>query len=166
MTDETSELMDKGLIPRSVVPRNTTPNEPAQVIYDRITVVETISHQPVSVGEKAFPLQSKFWRTLSHHDRPYQRSFKVTEDSVPLDVGWAREWPGIGLIHVSNDEGRFFQTIPTPAEREALTHKVIELGEWLILPGESMRGVPADVNKLRIRSRSGTIRVTVTVYPA
>lgn len=166
MTDETSSLVEQGLIPRAVVPRNTVPNKPPAVAHDRITVVETVSFTSLS-GTRTAPVDSRYWRRLAlTGDRPYQRSFLVTEEPVPLDVGWAREWPGIGLLHVSNDVGKRRQVIPTPAELAEDAKKVVELGDWLILPGESMRGLPKDYSQLKIRCQFGSARVTVTVYPA
>lgn len=162
------DLVEKGLIPRSAVPRNTIATQPTKVINDRITVVELISHQRVTLGERSPPVDSKYWRELKHSDQPYQRSYTVTEDSKPLDIGWAREWPnGIGMIHIANIEGAFSQTIPTQAEKDALAVRIVEVGsDWLIYPGESMRGVPSSPNILNVRCRSGSAKITVTVYPA
>ena len=155
----------RGSLPRSGVPQNTLPVKPSPVIYDRLTVVEMISFASVD-GVRAPPVESKYSRVLRHTDQPYQRSYKVTETPTPLDLGWAREWDGVGLLHISNDEGIRPQYIPTPQERVATAARVVELGEWLIRPGESQRGVPKDIKTLMVRCQSGEARITVTIYPA
>jgi hypothetical protein len=162
---KSAALMDQGVILPSITPRNTVLEKPEPMSHDRITVVETISFASPE-GIRVRPVESRYWRPLKHGgDSPYQRSFKITETPTPLDIGWAREWPKIGLIHVSNDEGRRLQTLPTQAEKDELAKKIVKLDKWLILPGESMRGLPEDVSQLLISSLHGSIRITVTVYP-
>lgn len=165
MTDETNSLIEKGLIPRSAVPRNTVQEKPVPLSGDRITVVESISYTSLD-GVRVPPVESRYVHQLKTRDQPYQRSFRVGENAVPLDIGWAREWPEIGLIHVSNDEGKNRTVIPSPSDLAELAKKMVELGGWLIPPGKSMRGLPKDIHKVTIRSQHGTARVTVTVYPA
>lgn len=163
--EETKSLMDQGLIPRSASVRNTVLEKPPAQIHDRITVVETISFTSMD-GDRVRPVESKYWYSLSLNDRPYQRSYKVGEDAVPLDMGWAKEWAEIGLIHVSNDMGKRRSFAPTPAELEEDERRVLELGDWLIPAGRSMRGYHKDPSQLLIRSQCGVIPITVTVYPA
>lgn len=168
------DIDSKGSIPRSDVPRNTVKEKPQPISKDRITVVETISHQRIGAGAKlGHPTESKYWRLLDHSDQPYQRQIKVSEEWTYLDLGWAKDWPGIGLIHVSNDEGRFYTVQPSAEEIAEADNKVLVLSlvrddtdAWLILPGESMRGLPSSAKQLSIRCQSGTARATVTVYPA
>jgi len=154
-----------GGIVRVAIPRNTLPNKPSPIQYDRLTVVETMAFM-AHKGTRVPPVESKYCRVLSHSDRPYQRTYKVGETPGPLDLGWAREWPAVGLIHVSNDEGKYNSFIPTPKEVQERALKIVELGDWLIYPGESMRGVHKDIQTLLVRCRSGFAEITITIFPA
>lgn len=155
-----------GAIGRSVVPRNTVQVRPVSISRDRFTVVETIAFNSQG-GSRVAPVESKYFRELSsQEDRPYQRTYKVSEEPKPLDLGWAGEWAEIGLLHVSNDEGKHTPYIPTPKEKQETAKRIVELGDWLILPGESMRGLPKVIKDLKVRCQSGTAKITVTIYPA
>lgn len=163
---------DVGLESGSV--EGTTPKlkaKPTPVVKDRITVVETIYYQPF--GDQATSVESKFDRILDSVDeQPYSRKCKATEEWQSLDTGWVKT---CSMLSIENNEGKFAQRIPTPEERDEAKAKVLELaysGEyvdedtWLILPGESMRGLPADLSRLLIRCRKGSAKFTVTAFPA
>ena len=162
MSDEEEE---RGFLGGSLIPQNTVPIKAAPLTVDRITVVETISYASQEPGQVP-AVSSKYTRLVQHTERPYQRTYKVTEESKPLDLGWAAEWEKISLLHVANEEGRFLQFIPTPKEVKATRQKIVQVGEWLVHPGESLRATPADIRSLTIRSLSGPARVTITIYPA
>jgi hypothetical protein len=148
-------------------------------LVDTITVTETVYHQVA--GEQPTAESNQFSRRLETSEQPYVRKIRVGEAWQPLDLGWV-EQPG--MVWLVNDEGRHFQTNPTPEERAAIEAKVIEvvtkvvnagpiagiLAEdsfsWEVAPGESFRGKPTDAKRVWLRCRSGTARATLRVYPA
>lgn len=148
--------------------------EPKEV-PDRLTVVETVYHQPW--GEEPVAVESRFSRDLQTRNQLFERRCRVGEDWQPLECGWLGE---AGMLVIENREGRFLQRVPTDEEREAAAAKVLEVGwepdgatmhdppataQWIIPPGESIRGQPATLKSLRLRCRSGECRFTVYLLP-
>ena len=154
-----------------------TPQEltPRQVPKDRLVVVETCYHlpwegEPVSVDER-------YSRDLSTHEQLYERRCRVGEAWEPLDLGWLT---GVGMLVLSNQEGRNLQTRPTPEEQAEMDGRVLEVG-WqpreatqfdsppfallLVPPGESLRIVPATTDGLIVRCRRGTCKFVVYAWP-
>lgn len=136
-------------------------------IRDRVTVVEIVSHQ--QEGEEATQTESRYSRDLKVQEQAYERQCKVGEDWAPLDCGHIVD---AGLIIIRNREGRFLQHNPSDTEKTAAAAKVLEVsygppdeGIWLVLPGESMRGHPAVVRDLMVRSQSGICRFAITIIP-
>lgn len=155
------------------------------IARDRIAVVETVYHQ--AAGEQPTSVESRFQRWLEGNEQPcvrrcHDRENVATEDWKPLDAGWIRQ---AGMIVLTNDEGRFSQTIPTSQEHDEAIARVIEVGCypvgewdmspetsivllacWLVLPGESLRAQPVNLKSLRVRCRKGTAKFTLCVFPA
>ncbi len=137
------------------------------ILKSRLTVVESLYHQ--ASGEEGVMVSSSFSRNLESDDQAYgPRRLKATEEWQPLDCGWVEE---IGMISVTNEEGKHLQVNPTEEEKEALAKKVLEISlspraSWyfLIPPGESFRGYPS-AQKLWIRSQSGITRFSNFVIP-
>lgn len=142
-------------------------------IKDRITVVDMLYHQ--RVDKKIRLIESRFSRELEISKQPYEREFEATEEWQPLDCGWLEG--KVGMLAITNDEGRFLEVIPTEEEREAVALKVLEIaydpgdpnhhipGSWLVPPGESMRGSPSHAESLEIRCQSGTAKFTLHLLP-
>jgi hypothetical protein len=128
----------------------------------RVTVVEGVYHMGVDVPTTV--TENRFSRDVESDEQPYIRRFTVGSDWVQLDTGWV---DAIGMLVISNEEGRVFQRIPTKEEREETMRRVVEVAgtpPWLILPTESMRGLPAN-RSVRMRCLHGEARVVVTVVP-
>ena len=145
-------------------------------IKDRLTVVESVYHQPF--GESPVEIPSRFSRNLKTREQVYSRRLTATEDWQSLECGWLGN--AVGMLVISNDEGKNQQANPTDEERKALAAKVLELchsdasrtmhsparrGEWLIPPGESMRGCPVAAQQLLIRCQSGAAKFTLHLIP-
>jgi hypothetical protein len=141
-----------------------------------IVVIETIVWRP---GTTSPPPQceSKFSRQLNSDDAPYARDLKnVGQEWQKVPLGWVVEAGGsCGMLSLQNVKAPR-STYPTPAEQAAIDAKVVEVGFdgcpddlcWLILPGESMRGVPsqkAQDGALRVRCRKGACTVRITAFP-
>ena len=136
-------------------------------VKDRITVVETVYHQ--QFNEPTFTIPSRFSRWLETKEQPYQRRCVATEEWQPLECGWIDK---PGMLIITNREGRFAQTLPTDEEKVEVDKKIIQLSynqlkpEWLIPPGESMRGCPGFVKFLYIRCQSGTAQYELYLLPS
>ena len=130
----------------------------------RLTIVEMIYHQ--IPDRQPFAVDWRSSRQLSSNERPYERNMIVTEEWEPLPGAWLT---GCSMVHVSNQEGKWLQCVPTVEETAAIATKVIEVSTggalWLVHPGESFRGCPADLSTVRIRSRCGSIKCIVTLFP-
>lgn len=134
---------------------------------DRVTVVEQVCHQREGEGPVSAP-SSRFWRTLKSSGEAYQRGLVADGSWRKLDLGWV---PDPGLVLIYNREGQNLQANPSDEERADIAKRVLEVsyaGElpgWLVLPGESMRGLPTDASELMVRSRHGKIRYQVFAVP-
>lgn len=158
---------------------------PVPQFRDRMTVVEKVYHQPKN-GE-AFCCETTFERHLNDEESVYSRKKKATEERQPLDYGWITENnQKVGMLVIRNDAGKNVQRLPSEEEKVELAKKILEVGclvsvpaevypqeiavhetfvpLFWILPGESMRGVPADSSRLQIRSLKGGGPVAYTVF--
>lgn len=132
----------------------------------RITVVDMISFQ--ADGEQPKGVQSRFERWLKSDDDLFTRRIKLTEEWSKLDTGGVA---GVGMLVIENLPVKF-AVQPTNEERQAALAKIVELSyrpgpaEWFILPGESMRSQPANVDGLWIRCSTGEHRCIVHLFPA
>ncbi len=139
-----------------------------QRIKDRITVVETVYHQPYGRNPRA--IESKFSRELETTEQLYERHLQVTEEWQSLDCGWLKD--NAGMFVIQNDEGHFNSFNPSDAERALVAKKTVEIAyenpnscRWLIPPGESMRARPSHACSLLIRCQSGNAEITLFVFP-
>lgn len=146
-------------------------------IKNRLTVVETAYHQ--IVGERPSQVERRFTRELAGGEQLWERRLRVVPEWQPIDLGWI-ERPG--LLILANEEGRWDQVNPTPAERAEAAAKVLEVAfvrgplrqddsyslpsaDLLILPGESNRIHPADDVTVCVRCTAGC-RMTVWAFPS
>ncbi len=137
-------------------------------IPDRLTVVEMVHHQ--TQDEDPFTVETRFERKLETQEQPYSRTTTVGEKWTPLDCGWLGD--NVGMLVITNKEGGF-TTLPTEEERQELAKKIVavqydggfEDSYWVILPGESMRGMPLFASGLLIRSLHGKIKYTISLIP-
>jgi hypothetical protein len=146
-----------------------------------ISVVETVYHQ-LTDGQP-IAVESRFSRSTETDEQPYQRKITVTEEWKSIDHGWIEQ---VGMLHLSNEEG-VFSVMPTEEEKQEVLEKIVEIGVaeiqsfanakisfspanilvcLIILPQESMRVVPYDIPRLRIRCRKGTAKCIITLFPA
>jgi hypothetical protein len=134
-----------------------------------VTVVETVYHQPFN--SEPTSQSSAFSRPLETAEQPYRRSLVVGEAWQPLDLGWLKN-VGVGMLCISNEEGRHPQTVPTAEELAETKARVVEVAYgcespdgWEVPPGESLRACPSNAGALQIRCRHGVAQVTIFAIP-
>lgn len=135
-------------------------------LLPRLTVVEQVSYQ----GEESGVVGSHaaYSRRLKTDEQPWVREFTLGDQWKPLECGWIE---ACGLMTLKNkgltatvelcflppdDLGP--RTNWSPPKREPSA-------DCYLPPGESMRVVPADVKRLRVRCREGSARCALTLYP-
>ena len=110
-------------------------------------------------------------RTLDGDEQVWRRECVVGPEWQPLPLGWL-EGQQVGLLVVTNEEGKFTQVQPAAEERAAALARVVELG---VLAGP----VPAPVTLVRpltsvmlepllpvwARCRTDKAKITVTAVP-
>ena len=144
----------------------------------RLGIVEQIYCYPPGAAPTLIDLREGFW--LETDEQPYQRKLKVGTEWQPLDCGWL-EGKGVSLLVLVNEEGKHLTVVPSEQQKAAVSGRVVELGVQTMYgmgdapgivpiaplrPGLSLRFAPADAKALRLRSRAGEARVTLTLFPA
>jgi hypothetical protein len=147
-----------------------------------ITVVETVYYQ--RPGGQTLPYQSSYSRFIENDEQPYSREVKLCEEWVKLDKGWLEV---AGLLHIQNVPERFSRQ-PSVQERESAAAKIIDIAfvpaqesklrdmhspkrqpivaNCYILPGETTRIHPADLNTIYLRSQCGVAKCLISIIPA
>lgn len=135
---------------------------------DRITVVETIYHQPF--GLDPFSVENRYDRELETKEQPYHRLCKATEEWEPLDCGWLAS--RASLLHIKNDEKLGAEILPTEEEKEEHAKHVLSISFRQIIrvdceihPGETMHISPISLEEIYIRSDHGDTQFALTLFP-
>lgn len=144
----------------------------------RLGIVEQIYCYPPGAAPTLIDIREGLW--LETDEQPYQRKLKVGPEWQPLDCGWL-DGKGVSLLVLVNEEGKHLTVIPSEQQKAALALRVVEVGAQtlygmgdapgvvllaLLHPGLSLRFWPADAKSLRLRSRAGEARVTMTLFPS
>jgi len=134
--------------------------------FDRLTVVETVYYQ--AYEESPVSIESKYERILQTvQEQVYIRRLTATQEWELLEYGWVED---PGLVHIQNLEGKGPSDLPEQ-ERAALSdtllllvsHNKTLISSWVILAGESMRGLPQ--GELFVRSLNKPVRFTLRAIP-
>lgn len=139
---------------------------------NRMTTTEAVTY--TRENGKPFQVVTKCERPIQQDTQPYQREIKVTEEWKPIDLGWAAEWEqGIGTVSIQHLGENLLQRIPTPEEKLENSSRIfyVKLEDvskeyFEYYPRDSFRAILSDARALRIRSKSGTIRCLLTIFPA
>lgn len=140
-------------------------------VKSRLVVVETTYFQPESGSPYA--VEARYGRVLSSDEQMFTKTCKVGQEWIPAPSGWLEGQ--VGLLVISNEEGKSRQTYPTEKEVAATQEKVLEIGFdtgnyvqvfGQILPGEDMRLHPVNMQALRLRCRKGEVKSVVSVFPS
>lgn len=136
----------------------------------RITVVDNVYYQVY--GEEPERVQSKFTCDVGEENDDLQvwhRKTKVGEEPTEIDCGWM-DPKQIGMAVIENPSPPLSKN-PTDLELAAQKAAKIQI-EWddgqpvLLIPkGASIRFIPVDLSRLRIRSLRGTIKVNIHLFP-
>jgi hypothetical protein len=157
----------------------------------RTTVTDSVYHQKAGDHQ---PTHEPLTFYVLHETavKPYSREVTLTEEWVPVDLGWVAETgQPPSMILVVNLEGKYAAArLPSDAERAAVAAAMVEIGvapaasneknrthfspkaapteaTWKVSPGRHARVEPAvDVSRLRLRCREGQAVVKLIVFPA
>ena len=140
------------------------------------TVVEMDTHQ--LPRESGVTSESRYQRRCHSDEQVYQRTITLDEKWRPLDTGWVKE---PALVKISNEEGIYWQVVPTQEEREEVETHVIEIcflpadvlersperppPDIEVPPAESSRFCPGCPERISIRCRSGLAKAKIFVVP-
>lgn len=168
--------------PTLIMPGNVPPT-PSALAADRVTVVEMACFHSIETGQD-LAVNSRYSRVLKSRDeQPFYRRCRVGEQWAPIERGHLAR---CSYMHVRNCEGQNPRVIPTPAEREAVAERVVELrfeppvnnssvphvlvrpATWqpnVVLCGEACRVEPCRLDLMWIRCRKGTATVELNIFP-
>lgn len=149
--------------------KSTTSPAKLLVLKARFVVVDKLYYEMPNT--EPIVVDSGFARWLETDEQPYIRRFTVGEQWQAVNTGWLEE---TSMLLIENNEERFTVN-PTSEEKTEAAQKVIEIAfpagkewteaSWLILPGESLRGTPANIKNLWLRCRKGKAKCTITLIP-
>lgn len=132
----------------------------------RLTVIEQIYHQ--QADSDPTNLEERYSRILESEEEPYKKKLTINQDWIILNA------PGLestSLVIIRNLEGRYRTTIPDQVEIELVKERVLEVGflvtspHIIIPPTESARFCPSNLEKLYIRCRKGSCKISILVVP-
>lgn len=128
-----------------------------RVVIHRMTVVEQVYYQ--TDGESPISFDLGYIKHLQTGEEVYSRKTKtVAEETTPLDLGWMTDKP-ICTILIKNEEPN-----KVPDSRKTLEVKHGETRIMRIPPGESVRFIPEEPQKLSLYSEAET-KFSVHVIP-
>lgn len=140
------------------------------------------------VQEVASHADGSFIRLMDSKAMPYRRELEIGEEWQPLDWGWAG--PNPSQVIICNEEGMFFNGVPTPEQKAEAMGRIVDIGvetfrtgAWLdrfpdekmfsmgvdeiqrVRPLQSCRFEPEEETNYFIRCRKGKARITLAVTP-
>lgn len=140
---------------------------PRRLDTARLTVVDKVCFEPV--GEQPIESVSAFDRKIDTETPFVPISLTVGEELVGLP-----EWlpKNLAMLTIKNLPTKW-NCQPTDEQRAEAEAKVLRICgifeggslQWLIPPGESMRGMPANWQRLRMRCDKGTTKVQIFAVP-
>lgn len=153
--------------------RNPTPPQP--LARARLTVVTKV-YVNLPNENTTGPEPLSYFRWLDTEERPYSRTVKVTEEWQTVDLGWL---VGKSIAHIvfENETLRPLGKIPEQVVLDEWREKVLEVGIQVgdsgavvepiayFLPEEGLALSPTNPQKLRVRCRKGTGKLTYYVVP-
>lgn len=145
-----------------------TEEQPRQ--FSRLTIAETLYHQS-NTGEDPSSVVAQHCRFLETDEQLWQRRIKVGQEPVALDVGWITEWSCLLIKNCTT-----LPSTPPALRAPEETQKIKELTvylyhvqnkntQWKILPGDSFRGCPTDIESLYLHCPDGSTVVNIVVVP-
>lgn len=126
----------------------------------RIVVIDSVVYQGNGVDEKAVSVPVRFARNLQTEEQPYFRRMNLGKEWKPLERGWIEK---CGMMVLENKEKH---------GRAGDDAKIVEVSfhhslstDFIVLPEESMRGVPCNLKSVYVRCVGGEATLAVSLYP-
>lgn len=152
-------------------PTQYTPVQPhPDAVKDNLLMVFNLHHQ--HNGEQPSSLHCVAERWLETEEQPYERRITLTENAVPLNLGWFSDTPGaVGAIAIENNETRGLLQKLSAEEKADLASHIVEIYHpnmgmvVLVRPGWVQLLEVTDFATLKLRCQYGSAKCKVTVYP-
>lgn len=148
-----------------------------------ITIVEHVYY--TSKMGPPITASSRYTANCKSEETPSVQPMVVGEAWVPVPLGWLSH---VGCVHIENQEGKHFDRIPTPEERQLISQRIVDVAftepvdlsqltmhdpepsppePRVYVPpfGGSARFYTEHAKVLHLRCRSGDARVLVTLFP-
>lgn len=132
----------------------------------RLTVVEQVYFQRLNCRGNSEAVATQYAQEVHTDEQPYRRDMPVTTEWRQLDRGWIK---GCSLFVLENpkDGPALVELAIIPSSEwvpEAELLKTLEPA-FVLRPGRSMRGEPADLDRLFIRCPTCATKVALVLYP-
>lgn len=141
----------------------------------------SLSAYHLKPDEEPTGIEGRYSSTLTTQEdiQPYERHFTLKEyDYVPLDTGWVQisNKTGEHVLFLMN-QATTYNKNPTEEERKLAEQKVVEVllhkpygpsnpGHVLLRPGESVILRPSNPKEVYLRSRSGSVKISLLLFPS
>jgi hypothetical protein len=150
----------------------TEPTLKASKYKARLTVTETVFHQPLDGDPTAGP-HTPYTILLDTDEQPYLRHGRVGQEWTKMDVGWIK---GCSMLCLSNEGIKMPPGQPTEGQRTDAASRLLEIGVTndmidmvvpfaQLPPGQSLRFPPYDLGTLMIRCGNIETRYILTLFP-
>lgn len=142
------------------------------ITQSRITIVETVSFQPLS--SEAVSFQNSSSKILDTEEQPFVRKAKLGPDWAKVEKGWIQR---ASLMLLTNEEGKTFQVQPSAEQLEEVSSRIIEVffgsqpypdtaPHCLVFPTMSLRITPNDIDSVFVRCKGvGGAKYTLLLTP-
>lgn len=137
---------------------------------DRISVVFQALHEHCC--SDPMPIPCTFAHILGTIEQPWHRVMRVSQEWIPLDLGWLAD--GAGFLIIRNVTGSKKHLQPSEEEKADLAKKIVVVAPAdtdpkktgrSIRPGHFDFGYPENARELRIRCEHGTAEILLDVIP-
>jgi hypothetical protein len=128
-----------------------------------LTVIETVHYQ--QEDSEASTTDSRYSRRLGTNEQVYRRQMPVGKDWKKLDTGWIEQ---AGMLCLTNEDEQhtIYLGIDGVDKPATPTNPAEPMKLFALLPGESFRGHPVDINQLKVCCPDGDSTCTVFLVPS
>jgi len=138
--------------------------------FSRLTIAETLYHQSNS-DDNPSSVVAQHCQFLETDEQLWQRRQKIGKEPTNLDIGWIEDWSCLLIIN-SSMVPNVPPAIRTPEDTQRIEESTVCLysvkdksQQWKILPGDSFRGCPTDIESLYLHCPNGSTTVKIVVVP-
>lgn len=129
----------------------------------RLVVVENIYYARGKGDD--FQLSPSYNKFLQSDEQAYgPREVRATTEWTRVE-SWIKQASVVSIINTESRDG---------LTEEGIEQKTLEVScssdpnpddIWILSPGDSMRGRPKNLSNLKVRSRVGTVELTISIIP-